>query len=130
MRIIRGLSTHLDRNPLDPMLEKPGIWFELRGGDYCDPLFDPDGWFGPGLPKLVLRFFCPIPVLPWFAWNLFGKAGYVGAKAYGVDSPNYKPWAGQENVYPGSQALHLSARNGLTALWLLLPVLLAWMVFA
>jgi len=130
MKLFRGFSTHPDRNLLDPTLETPGIWFELRGGDYLDPLSDPDGWFGPALPKRVLKFYCPLPILPWFAWNAFGKPGYVGFKAYGVDSDNYKPWAGEENVYPGSQALHLSARNGLTALWLALPLAVLWWLAA
>lgn len=128
---LQGVITEMaaDQRRLTDSYEKLGIWFELRGGDYCDPLFDPDGWFGPKLPKRVLRFFCSIPILPWFSWNVFGKAGYAGFKGYGADSPNYEPWAGKKNVYPGSQALHFSVRNGLTALWLLLPVLLAWMVW-
>ena len=43
-------------------------------------------------------------------WPFTKRGGYIGGKVYGVDSENYVPWAGRENVYPGSLALMWSFR--------------------
>lgn len=130
MKIIRGWSNKPERNPLDPTLEEPGLWIEFRGGDICDPIGDPDGWFKPELPKRVLRAFVKWPILPFIAWNCCGQKGYAGFKAYGCDRPDYVAWAGADNVYDGSLALHLSIRNGLTVLVpVLVSTLIAWGVY-
>jgi hypothetical protein len=44
------------------------------------------------------------------SWNLFGWRGYLGAKFYGADAPEYKNWMAAEDVYEGSQAIQFSGR--------------------
>lgn len=92
-----------------PKRETFGITFAFRGGDVCHPLGEGD-WFKPPYFTKVLRFWCPLPVLPWITWNLWGWRGYLGAKVYGADSPDYCNWMDPFDVYERSQALHFSAR--------------------
>lgn len=112
MIVIRGYSSDPARSLMDPLLENRwSIFFELRGGDVCDPLNG--NWFSAPYPTRVWRWFCKRPVLPFLAWRLGKKGGYIGFKAYGVDSPEYRNWpAGilPEDVFDGSQALCLSFR--------------------
>jgi len=93
-----------------PKRQTFGITFALRGGDVCHPLGTDGNWFTPPYFTRVLRFYCPIPILPFVMWNLWGWRGYAGAKIYGVDSEAYKNWMPTEDVYNGSLALHFSAR--------------------
>lgn len=86
-----------------------GITFALRGGDVLHPLGKGD-WFRPPYFSRILRFWCPLPLLPWISWNLWGWRGYCGAKAYGADSWDYLNWMPAGDVYPGSQALQFSIR--------------------
>lgn len=100
------------RKLTDPVLEEGGPWFALRvySGDYCDPFGDPDGWFGPQVPKILVRLKLSwMPFLMW-RWPLLGRAGYIGFKLYGVDSDNYKLMLPAGDVYVGSQACHFSIR--------------------
>ena len=111
MRVTRGFSTDHDRSVTQPLnTRKWSVFFELRGGDVCDPLNG--NWFKPPFPTRVWRWFCKRPVLPFLSWRFSTKGGYVGFKAYGFDSPEYKLWPGdyEADVYPGSQALCLSFR--------------------
>lgn len=57
----------------------------------------------------VLRFWSYV-LLPFSAWNLWGRRGYLGAKVYGVDSPAYVNWIDAHDVYDGSQAIQFSGR--------------------
>jgi hypothetical protein len=103
-------TTH-DQPLTDPKRSTFGITLALRGGDVCHPLGAEGKWFEPPYFDRFLRFWCPIPILPYLAWNLFGWRGYFGAKIYGVDSPAYKNWPGlADEVYDGSQAIHFSGR--------------------
>lgn len=102
----------LERPLTDPLPELGGrrFVFRLYFGDLLDPLRDPDGWFGPALPRVVLRFrWALLPFVAW-KWPLLDRAAYIGGKLYGVDSEAYVPWAGRENVYAGSQAMCFSFR--------------------
>jgi len=92
-----------------PKREAWGVTLSLRGGDVLHPLGSGD-WFAPPYFSRTLRFWCPIPVLPWVSWNLWGWRGYLGAKIYGADSPAYVNWMPESDVYAGSQALQFSAR--------------------
>lgn len=93
----------------NPKRETFGITFALRGGDVLHPLGQGD-WFKPPYFSRILRFWCPLPVMPWITWNLFGWRGYLGAKVYGADSDAYKNWMPAEDVCPGSLALQFSGR--------------------
>lgn len=86
-----------------------GVLVRFMRGDVCDPYLDPDGWFGPKRPAFTFRYVARIP-LPYLAWRFGKHAGYIGWKCYGVDSEAYKGWLPPEDVYPGSQALCLTAR--------------------
>jgi hypothetical protein len=97
----------------NPKRDKFGIAFVLRGGDVCHPLGD-GKWFEPPYFERVLRFWCPLPILPFISWNLWGWKGYAGAKVYGADSPEYKNWMEPADVFPGSFALHFSVRLRIT----------------
>ena len=111
MRVTRGYSNHPTRPIQDPLLEADGIWFELRGGDVFDPIGG--NWFEEPYPKRWIRFFAKRNWLPFFSyrWGRVGKMGYMGFKAYGVDSPKYKQWMPEpKEVYEGSQALCFSLR--------------------
>ena len=136
MRIIRDLSSNPSRPATDPVLEENGLFIEFRGGDYCHPRGSGD-WFKPPYFKSVARFYWPLTltylVALWWVyasiclwWPLFfchlinpglfiswrtpWKAGYWGAKIYGVDSEAYKNWLPENEVYAGSQALMFSIR--------------------
>jgi hypothetical protein len=93
-----------------PKRQTFGITFALRGGDVCHPLGTEGNWFKEPYFDKVLRFYCPIPILPFIMWNLWGWKGYAGCKIFGADSPAYLNWMQPEDVYEGSQAIHFSAR--------------------
>mgnify|MGYP000673918565 CR=1 FL=1 len=93
----------------NPKRDTFGITFVLRGGDVLHPLGKGD-WFELPYFSRVLRFWCPLPLLPWVSWNLWGWRGYFGAKVYGADSLDYLNWMPAKDVYQGSQALQFSIR--------------------
>ena len=93
----------------NPKRDAFGITFALRGGDVCHPLGRGE-WFKPPYFSRVLRFWCPLPVLPWVSWRLWGWRGYVGAKVFGADAAEYCHWLPPGDVYAGSMAIHFSAR--------------------
>lgn len=101
-----------ERPLTDPLPELGGrrFIFRIYSGDYCDPFRDPDGWFGPQLPRLMIR--AVLSWMPFVAWRWPGttRGGYFGFKLYGVDSENYKTWIPVHDVCPGSQACHFSIR--------------------
>ena len=103
--------TTCDEGITNPKRSTFGITFALRWGDVAHPT-GPGNWFSEPYFKTALRFWSWFP-LPWITWNIFGWRGYLGAKFYGADSPTYT-WLKPEEVYPGSQAIHFSARLGIT----------------
>jgi len=109
MRITRGLSTNTTQPATAPFPLSSGIFMELRGGDICHPIGSGD-WFKHPYFKRVFRAFCRWPVLPFISWRFGSKGGYIGAKIYGVDSPEYKNWLPEKDVFEGSQAIMLSIR--------------------
>ncbi len=112
---VRALYRNDPERPLtDPLPELGGRRFVFRIylGDYCDPFCDPDGWFGPKVPRISVRVnlpWLPLPFLAW-RWGNTGRAAYIGFKLYGVDSDNYKGWLPASEVFEGSQAVHFSLR--------------------
>jgi hypothetical protein len=78
-------------------------------GDWVDP--QNGNWFKPPYPSEVIRQWIPPErARLYFAWNIFGWCGYVGAKIYGVDSPEYKNWLPPHEVYNGSLAFCMTIR--------------------
>lgn len=109
MKVSRGFSTHPQHPITAPFLSSGGLMVEFRGGDFCHPLGAGD-WFKPPYFEKVARFFVRFPVLPFISYRIGNRAGYFGAKAYGVDSPEYKNWLPAEDVFDGSQAIMFSIR--------------------
>jgi len=100
--------TTCDEGITNPKRSGFGVTLAMRWGDVCHPLGTGD-WFKPPYFSRVLRFFSYVP-LPFVAWNIFGWRGYLGAKVYGADSPEYMNWMDALDVYEGSQAIQFSAR--------------------
>jgi hypothetical protein len=101
--------TTKDEGITNPKRSTFGITFALRWGDVLHPLGQEGNWFkGPYFTR-IWRFYCYVP-LPFIAWNLWGWRGYLGAKIYGADAPEYLNWMPTEDVYEGSQAIQFSAR--------------------
>lgn len=110
MKVLRGFSTDKTHALTSPFPAKPwSVFFEMRGGDVCEPLGFGTNWFHPPYPK-VWKWLCRWPVLPYFAWRFNKRAGYIGFKAYGVDAVEYKAWMDPADVFDGSQALCITAR--------------------
>lgn len=101
--------TTCDEGITNPKRSTFGITFALRWGDVCHPLGSEGNWFHPPYFTEVLRFYSYIP-LPFISWNLFGWRGYLGAKVYGADAPEYRNWMNPFDVYVGSQAIQFSGR--------------------
>lgn len=100
--------TTCDEGITNPKRSSFGVTFALRWGDICHPI-GTGSWFDPPYFSRVLRFNSYIP-LPWVTWNLFEWKGYLGAKVYGADSPEYVNWMDAKDVYDGSQAIQFSGR--------------------
>jgi hypothetical protein len=109
MKVIRGLSTNKAQLLTAPFPATTGVFIELRGGDICHPQGTGE-WFKPPYFARVFRAFCRWPICPFISWRFGSHGGYIGAKAYGVDSPAYNNWLPPEEVYDGSQAIMLSIR--------------------
>lgn len=111
MRVIRWLSTNRDQPATSPFPARNGVFFELRGGDVCDPIGAGSNWFAPPFPRHIVRYRCRRAWLPYLSWRFGRWAGYLGWKIYGVDAPVYAQWLCEpREVYAGSQALCLTAR--------------------
>lgn len=102
------ISTSPEQPLTDPSRNKFGITFALRGGDVYDKMGGK--WFEPPYPRNTFHVYVPWKILPWISWNLWGWCGYVGFKCYGVDSPEYKNWIPEVEVFDGSLALCSSMR--------------------
>ena len=111
MNVLRGISTDPAQPITAPFRTRNGVFFELRGGDICEPVGIATNWFEPPFPTRVIRKFCKWRVLPFLSWKFGTWGGYIGFKAYGVDAPIYAYWlAPAFEVYPGSVALCFSIR--------------------
>jgi len=116
MKVVCHYRNDPERSLTDPLPEKNGFVFRLLSGDICSPMFREfrkEHWFVPTYPTWVWRAFCKLPILPFIAWRIGNKGGYIGFKTYGVDSDAYKLWTHgikPEDVYDGSYALTLSCR--------------------
>lgn len=109
MKVTCHYRTDTERPLTDPLPEKKWSFvFRLYSGDICDP-FD-GNWFTPPYPKRIWRAHCKWPVLPFIAWRLGKRGGYIGFKLYGADAPAYLNWMKPEDVREGSQAVCLSFR--------------------
>jgi len=107
MKVFQIISK--DEGITNPKRTDLGVTFALRWGDVCHPLGQDGNWFKEPYFTKVLRFYSYIP-LPFITWNLWGWKGYLGAKVYGADSPEYKNWMNPDDVYDGSQAIQFSGR--------------------
>ena len=88
--------------------EANGIDISWRGGDV---LFAFKGnWFDAPFFKYVFWINVPWRILPFIRWRFGKTVGYLGAKAWGVDSEHYLNWISAEHVRVGSVALVLTAR--------------------
>jgi hypothetical protein len=101
--------TTCDEGITNPKRSTFGVTLALRWGDVLHPLGQEGNWFKPPYFTRILRFYSYVP-LPFIAWNLWGWRGYLGAKVYGADAPEYKFWMNPDDVYVGSQAIQFSAR--------------------
>lgn len=112
MKIIRGWSSDPSRPVDDPLLEKEWSFFiEFRGGDIYSPVpWSKGNWFTFPYHQKTYKWFCKWPIIPFISWRFKNKGGYLGAKVYGVDSPEYLKWMPSEYVYPGSQAICITIR--------------------
>jgi len=103
-----------ERSLKDPLPEPGGRKFIFRvySGHINQPVALTAGWFSPPFPKYVWRKYVSLPICLFFAWRypFTSRGGYAGLKLYGVDSPAYKLWMNPDDVYEGSNALHLSIR--------------------
>jgi len=86
---------------------KTGVLFRLCSGDVLDPYLG--NWFKEPYFKVIIRFFTE-KKLPYFAWRVGKYGGYMGFQTYGVDSPQYKNFLPDKDVYDGSQAMSLTVR--------------------
>ncbi len=137
---IEEVWTSCPGHPVTDPFPPHGKTFLLRfvKGDFAWPYGWGQNWFKEPIFTHVIRFSTRIP-LPHWAWQVGSYDGYLGlAKVWGMDEENpasgiydqFRCWLKPEDVYPGSQAMMASARNGLTALPLLLAVGVAvWSFF-
>ena len=107
MRVSQWITC--DEGITNPKRSTWGITLALRWGDVCHPLGSDGNWFKEPYFEKVLRFWSYFP-LPFISWNLWGWRGYLGAKVYGADAPEYKFWMNPDDVYDGSQAIQFSGR--------------------
>ena len=88
--------------------DKPGIDLVWRGGQVIQPFWG--NWFDPPFFKIVFKFYVPWRILPFIRFRFGRTVGYLGFKAWGVDSEHYLNWLPAEHVMVGSVALVCSAR--------------------
>ena len=102
--------TTCDEGITNPKRSAFGVTLAFRWGDVCHPLGSNGNWFHAPYFNKVLRYYSYLP-MPFISWNLFGFwRGYLGAKVYGADAPEYKFWMNPADVYDGSQAIQFSGR--------------------
>lgn len=90
-----------------PYPSKTGVIVRVLGGNVVYPWGDGD-WFAPPYFASVLKFFMPIPIMPFFSVRIGRFGFYIGAKVFGVDSPAYGNWmCDPSDVYEGSMAMML-----------------------
>jgi hypothetical protein len=110
MKVEIAWSSRPEQPLTAPIPERNGLLLRLVRGDYCDPILDPDGWFGAAPPKVLLRHRFRLP-LPFLAWRLWRIAGYIGFKVYGLDgSDAYRKFLPAEECESGSYAMCFSIR--------------------
>ena len=107
----------------NPFPQERGFFFALYRGDIAYPYGGPGKgqWFPEMTFTKIWRSFASIP-LPFLSWRFGGEEGYAGFKAWGMDEANpasgvydnYRRLLAPADVYPGSQALMPSIRNGMT----------------
>jgi hypothetical protein len=100
-------TTHPDL-PLTTPFPPRGVMVRWLRGDLCDPIADPDGWYGPRWPLITIRAVLKFS-LPFIAWRFGPLKGYIGAKVYGY-IPEYRGWWPEKDCHEGSQAMCLSFR--------------------
>lgn len=88
--------------------ETNGIDVSWRGGDLLIAGFG--NWFDAPFFKLRVWVNVPFRILPFIRWRFGKTVGYLGAKAWGVDSEHYLNWIDAKHVRVGSVALVISAR--------------------
>jgi len=114
MKVLRGLSTDKSQPLTSPFRDRNGIFIEFRGGDFCHPQFwrpwVNEYWFESPFFTKVTRFFLKWPIFPFISYRFGNRAGYFGAKAWGVDNEAYKNWLPLEDIYTGSEAIMFSIR--------------------
>lgn len=106
MNVSLRWSTHPDL-PLTEPFPARGILIRLLAGDVCDPISDPDGWYGPIWPRVTIRF--KAKYLPFISWRFGPVKGYIGAKVYGF-IPEYRGWWPEKDCHEGSRAMCFSFR--------------------
>lgn len=89
-------------------LEQKGVSICFRGGDIVQPWFG--NWFDPPYFKYVWHIYVPWRILPFLRWRIGKTVGYLGFKAWGVDSEHYLNWLPADKVRVGSVAVVFSAR--------------------
>lgn len=109
MKVLRGISTNRNQSLMNPFPDSGRFFFELRGGDILHPIGS-GSWFSLPYFSRIFRAFCGLCVLPFVAWKFGTIGGYIGAKAYGADSPEYCNWMNHADVFEGSHALMFSVR--------------------
>ena len=89
-------------------LDRTGIDIVWRGGDVIQPFWG--NWFDPPFFRIVFKFYVPWRILPFIRWRFGRTVGYLGFKAFGVDSEHYCNWLPPDRVHVGSVAIVCSAR--------------------
>lgn len=104
---------NIEQPPTQPFPPKGRhLLVRMVRGDYCDPFFDPDGWYGLVPPLMLLRTRTKrsFPFISW-RYPFTDRGGYSGAKVYGLDAtPAYKGMLPESDCVPGSVAWCLSFR--------------------
>jgi hypothetical protein len=102
---------HNEQDPVQNRTFRPtaGIGLSWRGGDVVQP-YGGGNWFDPPFFERVLHVFVPWRILPFINWRIGTTVGYLGFKAWGVDSEHYLNWLPADRVKKGSVALVFSAR--------------------
>ena len=106
---MKVFGLNLSKEPLTtPYPKSTGIILRLLGGDVIYPLGSEGNWFKEPYFKHRIKFYMPIPILPFISVRIGRFGFYFGSKPFGVDAPEYAHWMCKpEDVYEWSQALML-----------------------
>ena len=107
MNVSLRWSTHPELALTTPFPSASGVLVRVLAGDVCDPIRDPDGWYGPIWPLVTLRFKAKRAL--FIALRVGPVKGYIGAKVYGY-IPEYQGWWPQQDCKEGSRAMCFSFR--------------------